>query len=240
MASSAVQLTYERQLEDPLSHLPCSSVVEYPRDQIIYSQDQLSTGLYLVIDGRVKVSRVTDEGRQFVLDIYQRDEFFGESAFVNQRHDGEQATALENTTLMVWTRSVVENMMTLRPGLGLALLRILTERCVDFTERIQSFSHDSVERRLARSLIYFSERRGVPQQDGWVSMIAFTHELLSQYVGTSRELISHHMNRFRDKGYVQYSRKCIVLHRGALRDWLRQPRQARQLHTGQHETLPFF
>ena len=68
----------------------------------------------------------------------------------------------------------------------------------------------------------FSERRGTPDQDGSVRMAAFTHELLSQYVGTSREIVTHYMNQFRRQGYLQYSRRGIVLYRDAYEQWLRQ------------------
>ena len=53
-------------------------------------------------------------------------------------------------------------------------------------------------------------------------MAAFTHELLSQYVGTSREIVTHYMNQFRRQGYLQYSRRGIVLYRDAYEQWLRQ------------------
>jgi CRP-like cAMP-binding protein len=51
-------------------------------------------------------------------------------------------------------------------------------------------------------------------------MAPLTHELLSQYVGTSREIVTHYMNQFRKQGYLRYSRKGIVLYRDALQDWL--------------------
>jgi CRP/FNR family cyclic AMP-dependent transcriptional regulator len=209
-------------LEDPLAHLPCSTIVEYRKGQIIYSQDQPSTTLYLVIDGKVKVSRVADDGHQVVVDIYQGDEFFGESAFLNLPHRCEQATALENTKLMTWTTAEIEDIATKRPRLAVALLQILVQRTVDFTHRIESFSLDNIARRLARSLIRFSERLGKEEQDGSVRMAPFTHELLSQYVGTSREIVTHYMNQFRRQGYLRYSRKGIILYRDAFKDWLRQ------------------
>jgi len=53
---------------------------------MIYNQDQPSTSIYLVIDGKIKVSRLADDGHQVVMDIYQPDEFFGESAFLNLAH----------------------------------------------------------------------------------------------------------------------------------------------------------
>jgi CRP/FNR family transcriptional regulator len=209
-------------LEDPLAHLPCSTIVEYRKGQIIYSQDQPSTTLYLVIDGKVKVSRVADDGHQVVVDIYQSDEFFGESAFLNLPHRCEQATALENSKLMTWSTAEIEDIAMKRPRLAVALLQILVQRTVDFTHRIESFSLDNIARRLARSLIRFSERLGVQEQDGSVRMAPFTHELLSQYVGTSREIVTHYMNQFRRQGYLRYSRKGIILYRDAFKDWLRQ------------------
>jgi CRP-like cAMP-binding protein len=63
---------------------------------------------------------------------------------------------------------------------------------------------------------------GATQADGSVKMAAFTHELLSQYVGTSREIVTHYMNQFRRMGYLQYSRRGIVLHRAAFEQWLRE------------------
>jgi CRP-like cAMP-binding protein len=62
------------------------------------------------------------------------------------------------------------------------------------------------------------------EEDGSVRMTPFTHELLSQYVGTSREIVTQYMNQFRRQGYLKYSHKGIVLYREAFRDWLRQDR----------------
>jgi CRP/FNR family transcriptional regulator len=212
----------QKPLEDPLAHLPCSSIVEYKRGQMIYNQDQPSTSIYLVIDGKVKVCRLADDGRQVVVDIYQPDEFFGESAFLNLPHRAEQATALENAKLMTWTTAEIEEIVQKRPKLAIALMQILVQRTLEFGHRIESFSVDNIARRLARSLIRFSERLGVQESDGSTRMVPFTHELLSQYVGTSREIVTHYMNQFRRQGYLRYSRKGIILYRDSFKEWLRQ------------------
>jgi len=92
---------------------------------------------------------------------------------------------------------------------------------MDFGSRIESFSVDNIARRLA-------DRSSV-SPNGWPSVgrrfgadDSFTHELLSQYVGTSREIVTHYMNQFRRQGYLRYSRKGILLHRDAMKDWLRR------------------
>ena len=209
-------------LEDPLAYLPCSTIVEYSRSQLIYGRSQISNNIYLVIDGKVKVCRAADDGRQVVVDIYQPDEFFGECAFLGEKHRVEEAVALDTTKVMTWSTAEIEELVARRPRLGIALVQLLVRRSMDFGARIESFSIDNIGRRLVRSLIRFSERLGRDAGDGSVEMMAFTHELLSQYVGTSREIVTHYMNQFRRQGYLRYSRKGILLHRDALREWLRQ------------------
>src|SRR5947207_14132505 len=148
--SPTISAVPQKQLEDPLAHLPCSSILEYKKGQVIYSQDQPSTSLYLVIDGKVKVCRMADDGRQVVLDIYHTDEFFGESAFLSSPTRDEQALAIENTKVMTWTTAEIEDIVMRRPRLAVALLQILVQRSIEFGHRIESFSVDNIARRLAR------------------------------------------------------------------------------------------
>jgi CRP/FNR family transcriptional regulator len=209
-------------LEEPLAHLPRSGVLEYKKGQNIYGQDEPATGIYLVIEGKVKVSRMAGDGRHVILDIYQTDEFFGEPALLQLPQRTEQATAMESTKLMYWSTAELEDNLTKRPRLAVALLQLLAQRTLEFGQRIESFSADNIARRLARSLIRFSEKLGTPEADGSLRLAPFTHELLSQYVGTSREIVTHYMNQFRREGYLRYSRKGIILYHDAFKEWLRQ------------------
>jgi len=203
-------------------YLSSSSILEYRKGQVIYNRDQPSTNICLVIDGKVKVCRVADDGRPVIVDIYQHEDFFGESALLNAPTRDEQAVALENTKVMSWTMAEIEEIVMRRPRLGVALLQMLARRSIEFGYRIESFSVDSVARRLGRTLIRFSDRLGENADDGSVQMMPFTHELLSQYVGTSREIVTHFMNQFRRQGYLSYSRKGISIYRDALKSWFEQ------------------
>ena len=89
-------------LEDPLTHLPCTALREYRKGQVIYSRHERSTSIYLVIAGKVKLARVAEDGRHTVVGIYQADEFFGESAFLDSATCDEEAIALEDTKVMSW------------------------------------------------------------------------------------------------------------------------------------------
>jgi CRP-like cAMP-binding protein len=220
MASTSV--VAPRLLEDPLAHLPVSNILEFRKGQTVFDQTQPAAGLYLIIEGKVKAFSLADNGQRVIFDIYQTDDFFGEGALLHSTQNGGQAVALEHTRLMTWTVAEIEDIVPKRPKLAVALLQMLVRRNMEFRERIESFSTDNIARRLARSLIRFSERLGTPATDGSLQMAALTHELLSEYVGTSREIITHYMNEFRRHGFLNYSRKGITVYPAAFKEWLRQ------------------
>jgi CRP/FNR family cyclic AMP-dependent transcriptional regulator len=217
MATSNTPLGTHARVEDVLAHLPVAGTTHFSQGQIVYGPEHPSRSLYLVISGKVLISRIAEEGSEVVLEIVRPDELFGESAFLDLPHRSEQATALENVTVMSWAISDMEDLVTKRPRLALALVQILARRNVELSSRIESFSLETVDRRLARSLIRFSERLGKPEKDGSVKLMPLTHELLSRYIGTSREIVTQYMNRFRKQGYVSYSREGIVLNGDVLK-----------------------
>jgi CRP/FNR family cyclic AMP-dependent transcriptional regulator len=204
------------------SHLPISNTTEYSEGQMIFGADSPSKSIYLVVTGTVEISKMTQGSRGVLLEIVRPDEVFGESAFLTDPCRLEQATALENATLMTWAVSDMEELVLKRPQLAVALLRVFTQRNAEISRRIESLSFETIERRLARSLIRFSERLGTPQGDGSVRMMPLTHEMLSRYVGASCEIISQYMRQFRKQGYLSYSGCGIVLYRDPLKKLLSQ------------------
>jgi len=220
--SSAATPTIKTQLEDPLVYLPLSNIVEYRRRQRIYTYDQAATSLYLVVKGSVKLTRIAPNGRLVVAGICQPDELFGESAVLNLPHRGEEATAMEETKVMSWTLPVLAESIMRRPPLAMALMQVLAQRTIDLKETLESFSTETTARRLARWLGRFADRWGVPHGAGGKRIAPFTHSLLGQCVGTSREVISALMNQLRRQGLLEYSRQFIVVNPEPLRQWLRQ------------------
>jgi CRP-like cAMP-binding protein len=220
MSSSTTSSALYSRTEDVLAHLPISSTAEYGKGEMIYGPENRSNSIYLVIGGKVAVSQITNDGSEVLLEIVRPDELFGESAFLDVPRCAERAMALEKVKLMMWAVSDMEDLVMKRPRLAVAFLQMLAQRNVEFTRRIESFATDTIERRLALSLLRFSERMGSPEADGSVRMMPFTHEMLARYVGTTREVITQYMNRFRKQGYVNYSRKGILLYRDALNNWL--------------------
>jgi len=172
MASSTTSLESQpTRLEDVLAHLPLASTTEYSHGQMIYGPDHLSKSLYLVISGKVLISQIGEGGSEVLLDIIRPDELFGESAFLDGPHRAEQATTLENSTVMTWPISDMEALVMKRPRLAVALLQVVAQRSADFSRRIESLALDTIERRLARSLIRFSDRLGKQEEDGTIKLM---------------------------------------------------------------------
>lgn len=216
MPSIAQSLILAR-TENVLAYLPITHTSEYAKGQVIYGPDGPSASLYLVASGKAGVSRIAHDGTEVLLDIIRPDELFGESAFLNGPHSSERAAALEKTTVMAWAISDLVDLVEERPRLAIALVQLIAQRNADLVCRVESFSNDSIEQRLARSLFRFSERLGTVEENGSVRMMPITHGMLASHVGTSREIVTHYMSKFRRQGHVTYSRSEIRLQRDALR-----------------------
>ena len=219
MLSGSATTAFQDPLEDILALLPASPTEDYGKGATIYRPAQPSKNIYLLVAGNVKLSLMRGDGSEALLEIVRPDELFGESAFLNLPDRRELATVLENAKLMTWPISAIEDLVMKRPRLAVALLQISAQRSLRLAEHIESLSVNNMQQRLAHSLIRFSGRLGTQEANGAVSMMAMTHELLSQHIGTSREVVTGHMNRFRKHGYLDYSRKRIVLYPTAFTNW---------------------
>ena len=218
----AIAAPQEKPIQIALGQLPKSHVAEYRKGELIYSVRQPPDRVYLVTDGTVMVSRIVNDEKQVVMDICQPPEIFGESALINSVARDEQALALENTKVMSWTATEIVDNVTRQTRLGMSLLQMLAVRESELTWRMESLAVDTIHLRVARSLIRLSGRLGTAQSDGSVRMPPLTHKLLSQYVGSTREIVTHHMTEFRKMGYLTYSRSGIVVYREALMEWLQR------------------
>jgi CRP-like cAMP-binding protein len=215
-------------MEDILAHIPCSRVLEFKSRAIIYDEGQSLSHLYLVIAGMVKVTRISASRRELIVDIYRTDEFFGLSGFVTSGPCAERATALKTVHLMKWSVQELTGIIERQPRLGIALLQMSVQRLMEHEDRVSSYSLDTIPCRLARSLLYLADRFGVQGRDGTIQMTSFTHLLLSEFLGTSRAMVSKCMSRLQRGGYVKYSRRGMTLYRDALERWI---------EAGQHGSL---
>ncbi len=209
-------------IEDPLSLLPRAPVREFAAGTPIYRPEDRPDSLFLIIDGRVKVSRLAGESPETILDFYHKDDFFGESAFLGAGRRGEQALALDRTSVMSWSAAELSRLMTRSPALGPALLRVVAEKLAEANDRIQGFCLDPIHRRLVKGLLHLARRFGEPAEGSRLRLAPTTHEQLARYVGTSREIVTQSMNQFRRQGLLDYSRRGVDVEVAALEKYLRE------------------
>jgi CRP-like cAMP-binding protein len=200
--------------------LPHRVAAEYRRNQVIYDEEHPPSGLSLIVDGRVKVTTILEDGSQTLTGIFGADEFFGELALHGYHPHRERATAMEKTSIMSWSAADIQMQIERQPKLGLALLQLLVGRCLDLEERLQCLACDKTQERVVWGLMHFA-KSGTRQPDGAVCIPPLTHQLLSEYLGTSREIVTLQMNQMRRQGLLNYSRKAIQIYPDALNEHLR-------------------
>jgi CRP-like cAMP-binding protein len=206
-------------VEDALAELSASTVVVRGSGHVIYEPGDPATSLFFVLDGRIKISRAVGASTQIGINILGPGDSFGEAALLGGCHS-ELATVMQHARMLACPASALEDLIVTNPQFSLALLQKVIRQSREFTDRIASLGTDNISRRLARLLLHYGERFGVRTEDGSVELTPLTHELLSEYIGTSRELVTHVMNRFRRAGLIRYSRREIVLAEPKLRLWL--------------------
>lgn len=196
-------------VEDPLTYLPRKPVQEFSRRQVIYDARQPTSCLYLVILGRIIVRLNSDDGYQTIARIVCAEGIFGESALIGPSGREESAVALDNVTLMCWTRDEIEAHIEREPRLGLALAQYLVRQCLELQERIESLAVHKTPERIMLALAQLAAVMGSPMPDNATRVPAITHHTLAEYVGTSREIVTFQLNRLRRKGCLHYTRKYI-------------------------------
>ena len=207
--------------EDPLALLPRRKPQQFERDQTIYSPEDLAESLYLVVNGAVKISRISSEtGRETVIDVEASESFFGISCLLHASDRGEQAIALERSQVMEWHVSDLRELIARTPELGPALMRMVAHKLVEADSRIESFANDHIPRRLVKALLRLGERFGERSSATTIRLMPLTHELLARHVGTSREIVTQHMSCLRKQGLLEYSRSGLEFNPDKLREGL--------------------
>jgi CRP/FNR family transcriptional regulator len=193
---------------DALDYLPGRPVKEYAKGSVIYSG--MCESLYLVASGRVKVSRIGEDGRETSVRIVPPEGLFGEYSLINTG-GVERAVPLDRVQLMAWSRAEIEHQIEKEPRLGLALLQEFALAILDMNDRVQAMATCKISERVMRSLLQLQRTLGERQANGAMRMASLSHMVIAGHVGTSREIVSAQMSRLRGLGMVRYSRRYIEI-----------------------------
>lgn len=186
----------------------------YPKNSVILFEDDPGDALYVVAQGQVKVVLIGEDGREVILSVLGVGEFFGEMALLDDEPRSAHVIAMEDSTLLVLRREDFQTILHQTPGIAVPLLRELSHRLRRVDEKVGSLVLLDVNGRVAQLLLEMADEAGSDRITR-----RLTHHTIAQMIGSSRETVSRTMRELAQKGYIQVSRKDIVIRdRAALAD----------------------
>jgi CRP-like cAMP-binding protein len=178
----------------------------YPKNSVILFEDDPGDALYVVKQGQVKVVLIGEDGREVILSVLGEGDFFGEMALIDDEPRSAHVIAMSDSSLLVLRREDFQGLLMQTPGIALAMLRELTRRLRRVDEKVGSLVLLDVNGRVARLLLDLAEEAG-----GERITRRLTHHTIAQMIGSSRETVSRTMRELVDKGFIEVSRRDIVI-----------------------------
>ena len=183
----------------------------YPRDSAVIAAGDPTDALYIVISGRLKVVMSGNEGREAILAILNRGDFFGEIGLIDQAPRSASVVTLESCELLTMTRTDFMKGLQKNFNLAMNVIRGLVERLRQADNKIGSLALMDVCGRVARLLMEMAET-----VDGQkVVTRKLPKKQIAKMIGASREMVSRVMKEMETSGHIE-----VRAHRILLRDSL--------------------
>jgi CRP/FNR family transcriptional regulator, dissimilatory nitrate respiration regulator len=189
--------------------------LEHARGEIIFHEGEEAGGFYTVSQGRIKIYKLSAEGREQILHLFGPGEIFAEVALFAGRAYPAYAQALEASATLFFPRRALIDLIRSNPDLALSLLAVLSIRLRRFTHMIEDLSLKEVPGRLAAYLIFLSRR----QKDSPELVLDITKTDLAGLLGTIPETLSRILGKMSAAGLLKIDRRRIrILDREGLSD----------------------
>jgi CRP-like cAMP-binding protein len=185
------------------------------KGEILFSEGDEGKGFFVIAEGRLKVFKVSPEGKEQILHILGPGQPFGEvSVFAGQRFPAN-AQALENSRVFFLPRAAIVNLIAANPSLALNMLAVMSKKLRQFAVQIENLSLKEMPARLASYLIYLAEEHGVDD----VITLKISKGQLASILGTIPETLSRIFAKLSGQNLIRVEgKKIIVLDRAGLED----------------------
>ena len=174
-----------------------------PKRQIIFSQGDAADAVFYIQKGRIKLSTLSQEGKEAVVAILEPGNFLGEGCLAGQLVCMTTATSLENSTLVRIDKQAMIDTLHNEPTFTELFLAYLLARNIRIQEDLVDQLFNSSEKRLARVLLLMAHfgKEGKPE----AIIPKVSQEVLAEMIGTTRSRVSFFMNKFRKLGFLDYN-----------------------------------
>jgi CRP/FNR family transcriptional regulator, cyclic AMP receptor protein len=175
----------------------------FKKDAWVLHENETGSALFVIISGKVKVSRGSEDGKEVILTILNESDFFGEMAILDGLTRSAGVIAIEETELFIIQRTDFLRLLQEHPEISVALLQELTRRLRASDLRIKSLSLRDAEGRVASVILQIADDIGrIKQGKVEVEKLPFQHDLASM-AGVSRETISRILHSFVKRRFIE-------------------------------------
>ena len=169
------------------------------KKQVIYYEGDSIAGIYLVIRGKVKTFKLTSDGRELMVGIYTEDQYFGiPSLLLNEPH-AETAEAMEDTTICMLPKELMEELLGKYPDIGRQFIKILSNNLLDREQQLLQLAYFSVRKRLAEVLIRLYKQEQTPDPLN----IKVSRDNLAALAGMATETVSRILSDFKSENIIE-------------------------------------
>jgi len=179
----------------------------YPGGGAIFSQGDPANGFYVILSGRVKVYKLSPEGREQILHLFGPGEPIGEVPVFAGETFPAHAEAMEPSELWFLPRDRLRELFSRDPSLALNMLAILSRRLRSFTGLIEDLALKEIPARLAAYLMHLQDAQG----GGATVSLDVTKGVLAKILGTSQETVSRVLRRMAEAGILEVQHKRITI-----------------------------
>lgn len=179
----------------------------YAPSQVIFSEGEPASGFYILLSGRLKIYKVSLEGKEQILHIIEPGEPFAEVALFSETKFPAYAEAIEKSEVMFLSRNAFRQLIGNDPSIAMNMLAILSQRLKYFTRLIEDLSLKEVPQRFAAYLLFLARRQGSDHV-----ALGISKGQLASLLGTIPETLSRIMAKMAGKGLIEVKgRKVAIL-----------------------------
>ena len=191
--------------------LAYSRVERYPATTEIYAKGSPGNSMMLVLRGTAKMSSVSAEGKEIVLNIMNPGDLFGEIALLDGGERSADAVAMTDCELLVLNRRDFMPILEHRADICMMLLRILCQRLRQTSEQVEDVLFRHLESRVAKALLHLAERAGLQAVSGAPVELHVSQRELGNFAGGSRESVNKILQSWHKAGWIELGKGSIVI-----------------------------
>jgi CRP/FNR family transcriptional regulator, cyclic AMP receptor protein len=185
--------------------------VKLSRGEHLFMEGDDGDALYVVIDGKMKLTRAAADGRENLLSVIGPGEMFGELSLFDPRPRTSSASAVTDALLAALKHEALMPLLQERPDVSFQMLRGLAQRLRRANDVTADLVFTDVPGRVAKNLLDLADRFGNQETDGLHVHHDLTQEELAQLVGASRETVNKALADFAARGWLQISARSVLI-----------------------------